>query len=271
MKRLLIFIIIVIALMYIYPIIFTFTNSFMTEGQIVKSDIELIPQEFNLQQYYSIITEKAEYFKFFLNSVKLTAIIIIGQIIIGILAAYAFAKINFKGRDIIFAIYIMAVLLPFQVTLVPNYLIFDKIDRILNIQILDTHLSIILPGIFSSFGVFLLRQFIRGIPDEVIEAARIDGAGYGRILFKIILPLLKPAIFSLVILTFIDNWNLIEQAIIFIDTPKKLPLSVFLDSIYHEDHGVFFAGSVLYIIPAIIIFIKGEKYLKEGLIVGGSK
>ena len=178
---------------------------------------------------------------------------------------------KFPGSSWIFAIYILAVLLPFQVTLVPNYLVFDKIERLLRFKILDTHLAIVLPGIFSSFGVFLLRQFIRNIPNELVEAARIDGAGYINILFRIIIPAIKPAIFTLVILTFIDNWNLIEQAIIFIDTESKVPLSVFLENIYYNDHSVFFAGAVLYIMPAIFIFIKGEKYLNEGLGLGGSK
>ncbi|WP_427339542.1 carbohydrate ABC transporter permease [Caloranaerobacter sp. DY30410] len=271
MKKILLVLIFIISLLYVFPIIYTFTNSFMTESQINAENIQIIPDEFNLQQYYSIVTNKAEYFKFFMNSVKLTVIIIVGQIVIGIFAAFAFAKMEFPGRDLIFVIYILAVLLPFQVTLVPNYLVLDKIHRVLNIKILDTHMAIILPGIFSSFGVFLLRQFVRGIPNDIIEAARIDGAGYGKILFKVVLPVIKPAVFSLVILTFIDNWNLIEQAIIFIDTPSKLPLSVFLENIYYGDYKVFYAGAVLYIVPALLIFIKGEDYLKEGLTVGGMK
>lgn len=271
MKKILFILILVISLIYIYPIVYTFTNSFMTEAQINTEEIHIIPDEFNIQQYYSLVTDKAEYFKFFMNSVKLTTIIILGQIVLGIFAAFAFAKIDFPGRNFLFMIYILAVLLPFQVTLVPNYLVLDKVHRVLDFQILDTHLAIILPGIFTSFGVFLLRQFIRGIPNEIIEAARIDGAGYIKILFRVVLPMIKPAIFSLVILTFIDNWNLIEQAVIFIDTPAKMPLSVFLENIYYNDYKVFFAGAVLYIIPALIIFIKGEKYLQEGLIIGGNK
>jgi len=271
MKKILLIILLIISLVYISPIVYTFTNSFMTQQQIIDEEIHIIPREFNLQQYYSIITSKAEYFKYFLNSVKLTSIIIIGQVVVGILAAFAFAKMKFPGRNAIFIVYILAVLLPFQVTLVPNYLVFDKIHRLINIKIIDTHMSIILPGIFTSFGVFLLRQFIRGISSEIIEAARIDGAGHIKILFKIVLPLLRPAIFTLVILTFIDNWNIIEQAIIFIDTSTKLPLSVFLENIYYNDFRVFFAGSVLYIIPALLIFLKGEKYLQKGFNIGGTK
>lgn len=269
MKKVLILVLIAISLLYIYPISYTFTNSFMDSKQINSYYIETIPEQFNIQQYYTLALEKGEYFKFFQNSIKLTAVIIIGQIVVGIFAAFALAKLKFPGGGLIFAAYVLAVLLPFQVTLVPNYLVFDKMERLLEIKMLDTHLSIMLPGIFSSFGVFLMRQFIRGIPNEIIEAARVDGASYSTILFRIVLPAIKPAIYSLIVLTFIDNWNLIEQAIIFLDTAKKLPLSVFLENIYYEDYTVFFAGAVLYIMPALIILVKGEKYLKEGLVMGG--
>lgn len=269
MKKALILLLIVISLFYIFPIAYTFTNSFMDGKQINSYYIETIPDQFNIQQYYTLALEKGEYFKFFQNSIKLTAVIIIGQIVVGIFAAFALAKLKFPGGGLIFAAYVLAVLLPFQVTLVPNYLVFDKMERLLEIKMLDTHLSIMLPGIFSSFGVFLMRQFIRGIPNEIIEAARVDGASYSTILFRIVLPAIKPAIYSLIVLTFIDNWNLIEQAIIFLDTAKKLPLSVFLENIYYEDYTVFFAGAVLYIMPALIILVKGEKYLKEGLVMGG--
>jgi len=239
--------------------------------QLNSSGIQIIPENFNLQQYYALSFFKGEYFNLFLNSLKITGAIIIGQVLVGIITAFAFAKLKFPGRDIIFIIYILVALLPFQVSLVPNTLIFDAIGRNLDIKILDTHLAIILPGIFSSFGVFLLKQFITGIPNELIEAARIDGAGSLTIFFQIVLPMIKPAIFTLVMLTFIDNWNVVEQAIIFLNTPSKQPLSVFLEEIYHEDFQVFYSGAVLYFIPAIIIFLKGEKYLSEGLGIGGLK
>ncbi|WP_120169048.1 carbohydrate ABC transporter permease [Thermohalobacter berrensis] len=271
MKKLLLVVLLIISLLYVYPIIFTFTSSFMSYEEIMSGNIHIIPEEFNLQQYYSIITFKGEYFHYFLNSIKLTSIIIFGQVIIGIFAAFAFAKMDFVARNLIFILYILAILLPFQVTLVPNYLVFDKIQRLINIKIFDTHTAIILPGIFTSFGVILLRQFIRNIPNEIIETAMLDGASYTKILFKIVLPILRPAIFTLIILTFIDNWNLVEQAIIFLDSPSKLPLSVFLENIYYNDFKVFYAGAVLYIIPSLILFIKGEKYLMEGLNIGGLK
>lgn len=271
MKKILLGLIVLIALIYIFPVAYTFTNSFMAEQQLATEGVQVIPEEFNIQQYYTLSFFKGEYFKLFLNSVKITTIIILGQVVIGVIAAFAFAKIDFPGRSLIFVIYVLVVLLPFQVTLVPNYLLFDKAQRLFSIQILDNHMAILLPGIFTSFGVFLLRQFIRGIPNELVEAAKIDGAGNLKIFFRIVLPMIKPAVFTLIILTFIDNWNLIEQAVIFLDTPSKVPLSVFLEKIYYEDFRVFYAGAVLYMIPAIIIFLKGEKYLSEGLSVGGLK
>ena len=269
MRKVMLAFMIIIALLYVFPIVYTFTNSFMAESQVKTQYIQLIPEEFNLQQYYTIALYKGEYFKFFATSVKLTVVAIGGQLAIGLLAAFAFAKMKFRGSGLIFGIYVLAVLLPFQVTLVPNYLLFDKVDRLLGIKLLDTHWAIMLPGMFSSFGVFLLRQFIRSIPNEVIESAKLDGAGYFKILFRIVLPIVKPAVYALVILTFIDNWNLIEQAVIFLDTQAKLPLSVFLENIYYEDYGVFYAGAVLYVVPALIIMLKGERYLKEGLMMGG--
>lgn len=271
MKKILSIIITVIAIVYALPIFHTIVNSVMDIGQIQESGLQFIPRNFNLQQYYVLAFFKGEYFKLFLNSVKITGIIIGGQLLVGIITAFAFAKLHFPGRDIIFIVYILVALLPFQVTLVPNTLVFDAVGRNLDIKILDTHWAIMLPGIFSSFGVFLLKQFITGIPNELIEAARIDGAGNMTIFFRIVLPMIKPAIFTLVMLTFIDNWNVVEQALIFLNTPDKQPLSVFLEEIYYKDFEVFYSGAVLYLVLAIIIFIKGEKYLSEGLGLGGLK
>lgn len=271
MKRILLCLVGIVAAIFLIPVINTITNSFMATEQLYTSGLQFLPQRFNIQQYYILTVFKGEYFKFFLNSIKLTGLIIVGQVIIGVITAFAFAKMKFPGRDWIFAIYILVALLPFQVTLVPNTIIFNTLERTLNFRIIDTHWSIILPGVFSSFGIFLLKQFITNIPNELIEAARIDGAGDMRIFFRIVLPMVTPAVFILVMLTFIDYWNVVEQAFIFLDTPDRFPLSVFLEDIYYEDFEVFYSGAVLYFIPAIIIFLKGEKYLTESIGLGGLK
>lgn len=262
---------ILVAILFFIPIAYTFANSFMEYAQIQHEGVHFIPERFNLEQYYTLITDKASYFQFFLNSVRLTGIIIIGQIFIGILAAFGLSKLPSKISNIILLFYIFVLLLPFQVTLIPNYIIFEQFERLTKLPVINTYWAIILPGIFSSFGVFLLKQFIRDIPKEYLEAAEIDGATDWKLLFNVIIPILRPAIVSLAILVFIDNWNLIEQALVFIKDMDKMPLSVFLEVVYKYDYKVFYGGSVLYMIPTIIIYIKGEKYLKQGLMAGGTK
>jgi multiple sugar transport system permease protein len=271
MKRAILIFVIIISLLYFLPVFFTFSSSFMNVQQLYADGVRILPDEFSLQQYYSIALYKGEYFKFYINSIVLTISIIIGQIVVGVFAAFALAKLRFPGRNFIFAVYVLVLLLPFQVVSVPNYLVFDKMEKMLSLKIFDTYWAIILPGIFSTIGIFLLRQFIVNIPNEIIEAARIDGASYTKIFFTIVLPLVRPAIISLIFLSFIDNWNLVEQAVIFIETPSKQPLSVFLETVYFQDYSVFYAASILYIIPAVFLLLKGEKYLQEGILMGGIK
>lgn len=271
MKRVLKVIMVLLALASILPIVFTVAGAFMDLDQISESGIQLIPKRFSFDQFYQIVFFKSQFFDYFTNSVKVVGIIILGQVVLGVIAAYVFAKMKFPGRDLIFLAYILVILLPFQVTMVQNYLIFDEVNQLFGFEILNTHWALIVPGVFHSFGVFLLRQFIVGIPTEIIEAARIDGAGDFKIFFRIVLPTVKPAVIALIILTFIDYWNIVEQATAFIKDVELQPLSVFLESIYHGDFGVFYAGALLYIIPAAILILKGEKYLSEGLSLGEMK
>ncbi|MCK8061217.1 MULTISPECIES: carbohydrate ABC transporter permease [unclassified Fusibacter] len=258
-----------LGILFMVPLVHLLLNSFMGASQINSETLSFIPESFDLQQYYRIAMYKSQYFKFFFNSVKITGTIIGLQLLISVTAAYAFAKLKFVGRNTLFAIYLMMLILPFQVTFVPNYLMMKKIEALLSFQLLDTHLAIILPGVFSSLGVFLLRQFIMDIPDALIEAARIDGASEFKIFYQIILPTIRPAVITLLILIFIDSWNVIEQAIVFIESADKMPLSVFLESIYYSDKEVFYAGAVLFVVPVLYLFNKFEKYLEDGFSIGG--
>jgi multiple sugar transport system permease protein len=260
-----------VALLYLIPVLYTVMQSFMELPQLNTPGVQLIPRIFSLNQYYFLAFFKREYFLLFLNSVKITGAVIAGQLLVGVLAAFVFAKLSFPGQRILFSLYILVALLPFQVTLVPNVLLFNAVQMQLNLKLLDTHWAIILPGIFSTFGIFLLRQFIVGIPTEYIEAAKMDGAGHLRIFFSIVLPLIKPAVFTLVMLTFIDQWNVVEQAFLFLESPEKFPLSIFLEDIFADDFPVFYAAAVLYLVPAVMLFFKGQKYLREGLGTGGLK
>lgn len=266
-----------LALVFIFPMVMTFADSFMSETEIARNygimndqnaadqngssyaNLDMIPDIVTPDQYYSILIGNSGYLMMFWNSVILTAPIIAGQVAVGALAAYAFSMFRFRGRNILFAVYLITMLMPFQVTLVPNYLMADALG------ILGQYTSIIFPGIFATFGVFLLRQFMIHIPKEAIEAAKMDGAGHVRIFFKVVLPLCKPALASLVILSFIDNWGMVEQPLVFLKNANMQPLSLYLSKINEGSLGIAFAASALYMLPIILIFLAGERYLVEGI------
>lgn len=265
-----------ISLLFISPILAIIINSFMgveeithhypvfASSQSIQDNnqfmtMKLIPDMFTLEQYKNVLLRQFLFLKMFWNSVGIIAAIIAGQVIIALTAAYAFSKIYFKGSNKIFYIYIIAMMMPFQVTLVPNYLMVDRLG------IMNTYKALILPAIFAPFGVFLMKQFMNYIPKECIEAAQIDGAGYFEIFFYIVLPMLKPAIASLIILQFIDYWNMVEQPLLFIDDALKRPLSTYLSIIGKNDFHYAFAASTIYMLPALFIFFYWECYLVEGI------
>lgn len=273
-----------LALLFIAPLTMTFTNSFMSKSEIytnynmigssakslslagtVYANMKLIPDMFTLTQYYNVLVKKTQFLYMFWNSVRIVLPIVFGQMAVASMAAYAFAKIRFRGREKLFYIYIVMMLMPFQVTLVPNYLIADKLGLI------GSYLSIILPGIFSTFGVFLLRQFMAYIPDAYTEAAKVEGAEHWAIFYKIILPMTKTGIAALFILVFIDNWNMVEQPLIFLQDMNKQPLSIFLSNVNEGERGIAFAASTIYMTPMLLIFLYGEDYLVQGIQLSGLK
>lgn len=283
-KSVLTFVLGVIALILISPIVITFTNSLMTEqeiqinygligqmNEVIKGrngsfvNLKLIPDKVSFSQYGKVFIDNPKYLTMFWNSVFMVVPIIVGQTIVAALAAYAFSKLKFRGRDSMFLVYVMTMLMPFQVTLVPNYIMVDKLGM------LNSAGAIIVPGIFAAFGVFMLRQFMLDIPYAYIEAAKIDGAGHLRIFITMIVPMIKPGLAALVILLFVDYWNMVEQPLIFLDDPFKQPLSVFLSRITDSERGIAFAASMLYMAPMVMIFLYAESYFIEGIQLSGIK
>lgn len=268
---------VVIVIIYMAPLIITFTNSFMSSREVERNyginwskeneyvDINIIPDKVTLSQYAELLFDSPVYLNMFWNSVKITVPIVLGQIIVSTLAAYAFTVLKFKGKEVLFFLYIIVMLLPLQVTLMPNYIVADWFD------ITDSYLAIILPGIFNPFGVFLLRQFMKSMPDAYMEAAQIDGAGHGRIFLSIIIPMIKPGIAATAMLTLLDYWNLVDQAIIFIQDSEKQPLSTFLAQINNGDIGLAFAGSCFYAVPMLLALLYGQEHLKQGIAISGIK
>lgn len=263
---------ILIALLYLMPLVVTLTNSFMDASEVKRHystladgfvQMNIIPDRVKLSQYYDLLFDSPVYLSMFWNSVKIVFPIVILQIVVSVPAAYTFTILKFRGKEVLFFLYIIVMLLPTQVTLLPNYIVADWLN------ITDSYLAIILPGIFNPFGVFLLRQYLKSMPDGYIEAAKLDGAGHGRILISIIMPLMKSGIAGAGMLALIDYWNLVDQAVVFTTESRKQPLSLFLASISENDAGVVFAGSVFYAIPVLLVLLYGQEYLKKGIGVTG--
>lgn len=251
-----------ITAIFLFPVVFMIACSFMSSSQISEmldfangeyKNLNMIPEMFSLEQFYQVFFRRPEYLLKFWNSVIVTFPTVIGQVVVSSLAAFAFAKLKFPFRDKLFFVYIVLLILPLQVTLVPNYIILDNMD------LLNNFLAIILPGTFSAFGICLLRQSIKYIPDSSIEASRIDGASYFKIFSKIILPQIKGGVVTLTLLSFIDNWNVVEQPLIYFDDSAIYPLSVTMSDIGNSDYGIIFACGVMFMIPALIIYFYGHR------------
>ena len=195
----------------------------------------------------------------FWNSVFYTLPIVVVQLAIAALSAYGFSRYDSKAKRAIFFAYIIIMLMPYQVTLVPNFLVSKSLG------LYGTKWAILLPGFFSPFAVYLLTKFMRRIPTEVMEAARVDGAGEWMIFSRICLPLCKGGLASIAILIFFDYWNMVEQPLVLLPDSDMHPLSVFLSRINTGEISLAFAVAVIYLIPPLLIFLYGEDYLVEGI------
>lgn len=251
-----------IALLFLLPIVYMLANSVMSSAEITGAytaspehyaEFHLIPDRFSLEQYYQVFLRRPEFLKLFWNSVIITVPIVVIQAFVSILAAFAFTKLRFPLRDALFFIFIILLIMPSWVTMVPNYMIIQRMG------LLDTVWALILPSAFTAFGVCLLRQYMRYVPDETIEAARIDGAPAVTILFKIVLPQVRGGVAALLILTFIDNWNMVEQVVIYLSDKEKYPLSVALSQYAATDPGVIFACGVIFMIPPLLLYLYHSK------------
>jgi multiple sugar transport system permease protein len=191
--------------------------------------------------------------------------VVLGNLAVSMLTAYGFTVWTWRHKEIIFVIYIVVMLMPLQAVLVPNYIIADLL------HIKDSYLAIILPGIFSPFGVFLMRQSMKAIPPAYLEAARIDGADSFKIFIYVIVPQMKSSIAGLCMLTFIEYWNLVEQAVIFIDDYANEPLSVFLSRLAEGRMGLIFAASCVYMFLPLWFLLMGQKDLEKGIELSGVK
>ena len=267
------------AIIFLMPIILTITNSFMSSSEINANygsifattlkggkifisktvNLKFIPDMVTFAQYFTVLFKSPQYLLKFWNSIIYVVPIVGIQLGIATLAAYGFSRYDSRVKRAIFFAYIIMMLMPYQVTLVPNFLVSKAIG------IYGTRWSIWLPGFFSPFAVYLLTKFMRRIPTEVLEAASIDGAGEWYIFSRINMPLCKGGIASIAILVFFDYWNMVEQPLILLGDPDLHPLSVFLSKINTGEISLAFAVAVIYLVPPLLIFLYGEDYLVEGI------
>jgi len=285
-QTIIIIVMVLLAFVFLFPVLFMLTNSLMSAFEVANrytinfnpynsfgadtpihyAQLSLIPTWATFKQYLSLFFGSPFYLGLFFNSVMIALPAVVGQVLVAVPAAYAFEVTRFRWKEPLFFVYIVIMLLPLQVTIVPNYIVsqFFHIEK--------SYWAIILPAIFSPFGVFLLRQFMKGLPYEYIEAAKIDGAGNIRVLTDIVLPLMKPAIVSLIILIFIEYWNVVDQAVVFIPDSVRQPLSVYLSSMMGDNGmGMIFAASCFYMLPVVLVFLYGKEYLIEGIQLSGLK
>lgn len=262
-----------IAVAVLMPMILTFIYSLCAPAEMTEymnsrgnysddslMEVKLAPEQFSLSQYYKILIEDEAVLRLFCNSAMYTVAILIGQGLVIPAMAYALSRFRFPFRDSLFFGIIMLMLLPFQVTMVPNVLTLREMD------LMNTVWAVILPSCFSPFYIFLLRQYMVGLPREVLEAAEIDGAGTVRCFFHIILPVCKPIIGCAVALSFADCWNMVEQPLTYLAENARLqPLSVMFNQFSATPSGVEFAGATLYILPALFIYLYFQKDILDGI------
>ena len=270
------------AILFLMPIVLTITNSLMTVSEINANygvifakkngvrvfisqtvNLKFIPDIISFSQYFKVLVMSPEYLMKFWNSVFYTVPIVLFQLAIASLASYGFARYRGRVREVIFFAYIILMLMPYQVTLVPNFLVSSWL------RIIDTRWAIWLPGFFSPFAVYMLTKYMRRIPKSIYEAAEIDGAGEWQIFTKICLPNCKGGLASIAILLFIDYWNMVEQPLILLSDEQMHPLSVFLSKINTGEISLAFAVAVIYMVLPMMVFLYGEESLVEGIVYQG--
>jgi multiple sugar transport system permease protein len=293
------------AVLFLMPTVLTITNAFMTQSEITANygqvfqnandgksyiskriNLKFIPDKVSFTQFFTVLLKSPDYLLKFWNSVILTVPITLFQLMLAVVTSYGFARYPGKIKSIIFFAYIILMLMPYQVTLVPNYLVADHFGMLetseklvfkgaaapLNVFcMMWSRRAVLLPSIFSPFSIFLPTKVMRRIPISYVEAAKLDGAGEFQIMTKIYLPLCKSSLVSIGMLVFIDYWNMVEQPLVLLTDAAKQPLSVFLSQINEPELGIAFAASSVYMIPPLLIFFWGEDYLVEGISRSGIK
>lgn len=225
----------------------------------------LIPFYPTVEHFYRLLVGSPAFYKLFWNTVGMTAAILLGKLLVGMPSAWAFAVFRFRGRDFLFGLYVALMLLPFQVMLLPQYIVLQEL------KLYSSPAAVILPAVFSTFPVFIMYRGFTQIEPEIMEATRLDGAGEVQIFLYMGLPLGQVGIRAAMVLSFLEYWNLVEQPMAFLEEQREWPLSLYLPQIDIGQAGFAFAVSVVVLIPALFVFALGQDALEEGIAYIGTK
>ena len=268
LRRVLLYIVLIlIAVIMVVPFLWMLSTSLKTQYDAVKIPPVWIPDPPQWENYVKLFTEQPM-FQFMLNTIKIVFFVVLGQLFFSSLAAYSFARISFKGRNVVFFFYIATLMVPGQVTMIPTYQMFAKAG------LTDNHLALILPAFFSAFGVFLLRQFFMSLPRELEEAAEIDGCNPFMTYWRIMLPLVVPAMLTLGVFTLMNTWNDYMGPLIYLSSPEKYTMTLgiaYFKGVYTTQWNLVMAGSIVSVVPILIAYLCAQKYFIEGIAFSGVK
>lgn len=262
-----ILVLVLFAVIMLFPFVWMVLGSLTPKSELFAVPMKLIPSTWMGKNYLDVF-KKIPFQQFYLNTAKVSVLATVGQVVTCALSAYAFAKLEFKGRDFLFMLYLGTMMIPYQVMMIPQY------ELINDLHLVNSHMALILLHWFSPFGVFLLRQFFVSIPDSLIEAARIDGARDSRILAQIMLPLAKPAVATLVTLKFLETWNDFNAPLIFLSEKMKYTLQLGIRTFQMEngvEYTLILAATTMSLIPIVLLYIFAQKYFIEGIASSGVK
>ena len=264
-------------LLTLAPLFFLLCGSLMGNGELNEylgpfilrtegfAGWRLFPLYPTLRNFVRLLFDSPEFFQMFRNTMAITGGILGGQFLFGLPAAWGLARYPVPGRRFFYMLCIILMMLPFQATMLSEYLVLN------NLNLLDSLWSIILPGVFSTFSVFLMYRFFCGIPEELMESARIDGAGELQIFFRIGIPLGASGILSALVLQFLECFSMIEQPLVFLKTKSRLPLALYLPQIQGDRIGFALCCSLVALLPPLLVFGMGQQYLEQGIMAGAVK
>lgn len=257
----------VVTLLTLGPVLWMVSASFMPTGETGLVPPRVLPSQITFEHYTALFSQ-LNLTRYFINSIVVSVSITLISLLLNSMAGYAFAKFRFRGRDQVFRALLSALVVPAQVTMLPLFLLLRELGLV------NTYLGIIVPGMTSVFGIFLIRQFAMSLPDSLIEAARMDGASELRIYFRIILPLLRPILVTLALFTFMGAWNDFMWPLIVMTDNSMYTLPVALANLsgeHEQDVELMMAGSVVTILPVVVLFLSFQRSYIRGIMLGGVK